>query len=299
MFARMLVPLDGSRLAESVLPAAVRLAELTRCAVLLLHVVEKKPPATIHGDTHLRAADRAEEYLASIAARLKSAGVSAETHVHTVPRGDVARSIAEHASELKGDLIVLCRHGAGGLKRFVFGSNAEQVLSHGAAPVLLIQAEYDGASKPFGPQRILALVDRTPATQPALAMAVKLAALAGCGLYLLAAVTTPEGMTGEQAVVGRLVPGTTRKLLDLVSEEEALYLQGEVNRLNSEGISASGLIERGDPASRLVEVSRTLDADLVVVAARGLAGLSAFWNNALTQKVAEAYDGALLLIPRG
>jgi nucleotide-binding universal stress UspA family protein len=299
MFLRMLVPLDGSRLAEAALPAATRLALLTRCSATLLHVIEKRPPATIHGDTHLRDVDRAEEYLGGVAARLRGAGVSVQTHVHTVPRGDVPRCIAEHAGELEQDLIVLCRHGAGGLRRFVFGSNAEQVLTHGATPVLLIQAGEEGAAKPFGPHRILALVDKTPATRPALAMAAELASLAGCALHLLSVVTTADAMTGEEAMVGRLVPGTTRQLLDLITEEETLFLQEEVNRLGSSGVAVNAAVERGDAGARLVEASRETGADLVVAAARGSAGLSAFWNDALTRKVAEAYDGALLLIPRG
>ena len=69
MFHRLLVPLDGSRLAECVLPVVQRSAELFECVITLLHVIEKKAPSSIHGDTHLRDSVEAERYLANIEVR--------------------------------------------------------------------------------------------------------------------------------------------------------------------------------------------------------------------------------------
>jgi nucleotide-binding universal stress UspA family protein len=298
MFHRLVVPLDGSRLAESVLPVVRRLGALIPVTVKLLHVIEKRPPSTIHGDAHLRDVHEAEGYLGSVAERLRAQGLEADTHVHTVPQGDVAKCIAEHGGELDGDLIVLCAHGAGGLRRFVFGSNAEQVLSHGSTPVMLIQADDNGVARSFGPDRILVLSDCTPATETALEMGAELATLAGSRLHLLAVVPTPASMKAEHAASGRFTPQATRRMLDLAAEEAVACLQDEVDRLVERGIMASGRLERGDTASAVVAVADAHAADLVILAVRGLAGLSAFWANAVTRKVAGAYGGALLLIPR-
>jgi len=298
MFHRLLVPLDGSRLAESVLPVVRRLGELVPVTLNLIHVIEKRPPSTIHGDSHLKDVRHAEAYLDSMAGRLRGWGLDAEWHVHTVPQGDVPRCIAEHADELDGDLIVLCTHGAGGFRRFVFGSNAEQVLSHGSTPVMLIQADEEGVAKPFGPDRILVLLDCGPATEPALVMGAELAALVGSRLHLLAVVPTLLSMKAEHAASGRLAPRATRRMLDLAAEETVACLQDEVDRLVERGIMASGRLERGDTASAVVAVAEAHAADLVILAVRGLAGLSAFWADAVTRKVAGAYGGALLLIPR-
>ena len=129
------------------------------CQITLLHVIEKNAPSNIHGDSHLRDLEEATLYLATIAERLKAAGFQVDHHVHEVPLGDVPLGIAEHAKELGQDLIVLCTHGMGGMRRLVFGSNAEQVLTHGATPVMLIQPGDRGIACPFGPERILVLVD--------------------------------------------------------------------------------------------------------------------------------------------
>jgi nucleotide-binding universal stress UspA family protein len=298
MFRRLLVPLDGSRLAEAVLPAVNRLCELISCSVQLLHVIEKRPPSTIHGDTHLRDARQAEVYLDSIADRLKSSGLDVETHVHTVPQGDIPKCIAEHAVELDQDLIVLCAHGAGGLRRFVFGSNAEQLLMHGDAPVMLIQADEHGVARQLGPGPIVVLLDNTPASEPALTTGAELAKAADAHLHLLAVVPTLTSMKAEQAATGRLIPQATRQVLDLASEEAAFYLRERIQQLADRAITATGRVERGDTASAAVSVARETRSDLMIIAARGLAGLSGFWADAVTRKVAGSFDGALLLIPR-
>jgi nucleotide-binding universal stress UspA family protein len=297
-FQHLLVPLDGSRLAECVLPTVKRLAELFQCRITLLHVLEKNAPSSIHGDTHLRGFAEAERYLAKIAERLKAKGLQLNSHTHEVPLADVPRCIAEHAQELDQDLIVLCTHGMGGMRRLVFGSNAEQVLTHGATPVMLIQPDDQGIACPFGPERILVLVEETAAARPALTISEDLAELSHARLYLLMVVPTLASMSAEQAASGRLTPRATRHILDLTAEEAALFLQEEVDRLIALNILASGRVGRGAAAVVLVDVAREIDADLLVIASRGLAGLSAFWADAITRKVASAYPCTLLLIPR-
>jgi len=112
------------------------------------------------------------------------------------------------------------------------------------------------------------------------------------------AVPTLTSMKAEQAVTGRLAPQATRQVFQLAAEEAASYLEQNVHDLVERKIAAFGRVERGDTASAVVSVARDVMADLVIIAARGLAGLSGFWADAVTRKVAGAYDGALLLIPR-
>jgi len=296
MFSRMLVPLDGSRLAESVLGIVERLGRLTGCAVTLLHVIEKAPPFNIHGDTHLREAREAERYLRTIAERLRACGLSVDMHVHTVPLGDIPRSIAEHAAELDQDLVVLCTHGRGGVKRFVFGSNAEQVVTHGLTPVLLVRADEAGAARVFGPDRILIPVEPGAPGEAAVRAGAEMARLAGGELYLLSIVPTPASVSAEEAATGRFIPRTARHVLEMAAEEAAVALAGEIERLAAAGIKVGGRVERGEAAAVLVECARKVDADLVVMATKGPAGLGAFWANAPARKVAAQFDGPLLLI---
>ena len=297
MFSNLLVPLDGSKLAESVVPVVTRLGQLFQCGVKLLHVIEKGAPSSIHGDTHLRDVQEAEVYLEAIAAGLRASGLEVSAHVHSVPEGDVPKSIAEHAEELEQDLIVICTHGSGGVRRFVFGSNAEQVLSHGDTPVMLVKAAPGGNPPPFGPKSIVSLLDKTPESRSTTAAGAELAVRSGARLHLLYVVPTLASVTPQEAASGRLAPQATRLLLRMEAEEAAVHLREEIETLRSNRIETGGRVERGDAAAAITAAAHRLDADIVVIAARGLAGLGAFLANALVPKVAASYDGILLLLP--
>ena len=126
MFNHLLVPLDGSNLAATVLSAtAYRGATHTGATVTLLHVIEHHPPQAVHGERHLTTVDEARRYLAGVAATAAASlppTIRVEQHVHPNQEDDVARSIVEHARELRVDLIVMCTHGSGSLRRWLSGS---------------------------------------------------------------------------------------------------------------------------------------------------------------------------------
>ena len=137
-FRTLLVPLDGSHLAEAVLPAVECLASRFHATVTLLHVLEQAARATIHGQRHLTDSAEAKTYLGGVAERLRATGIAVTIHVHGVREGDVARSIVDHSQEINADLVILCTHGGSGLRGVLFGSIAQQVLRQGAEPILLI-----------------------------------------------------------------------------------------------------------------------------------------------------------------
>src|SRR6476646_6608995 len=120
---RILVPLDGSGLAESVLPTVATIAECLHASLVLLHIIEERAPHTVHGEPHLTTTADAETYLMELAERY-STRVATEQHVHGTEENNVAQSIADHAEELQADLIALCTHGRSGLRRVVSGSIA-------------------------------------------------------------------------------------------------------------------------------------------------------------------------------
>src|SRR5438270_10981009 len=175
MYRRLLVPLDGSRLAESVLPVVERLALVYQARVLLLHVLERGAPEEVHGERHLQELGEAETYLRDAAARLEARGIEVEWHAHEVPEGDMTGSIVGHVREEHADLIVMCTHGSGGVRDLLFGSIAQQVLKRGTAPVLLVRARHEGAPQPFAPRRLLVPLDATAAAESALGPAQELA----------------------------------------------------------------------------------------------------------------------------
>ncbi|HEY5117864.1 MAG TPA: universal stress protein, partial [Anaerolineales bacterium] len=134
----LFLPLDGSDLAESALPAGLYFAQLFGASITLFHVIEKNAPDHVHTSRHLTNAGEAEIYLKNTIARYIPAGITVEQHVHSSAARDVARSIVEHAAELQPDLIILCAHGYGGARDWLIGNIAQQVISRGSTPVLLL-----------------------------------------------------------------------------------------------------------------------------------------------------------------
>jgi nucleotide-binding universal stress UspA family protein len=143
-YHRVLVPLDGSPLAEAVLPFVSRLARPLGQEIALLRVVPMVTPKVVQGgnrpiilDQGERLREEAEAYLRGVAARLVADGFRVTTAVRT---GAAAPEIVAGARECQADLIGMMTHGRTGLGRLFFGSVAEAVLRHAAVPVFLVRA---------------------------------------------------------------------------------------------------------------------------------------------------------------
>jgi nucleotide-binding universal stress UspA family protein len=138
MYQRILVPLDGSTLAEAVLPHAEALAkslgaELVLMRVAFTHVFPGADPI----QAQVTVVQEAEDYMSGLAKRLQEKGVRAEAKVRY---GDPVEEILDHVAWNHIDLIAMATHGRTGLTRVVMGSVAEHVLRRTPVPMLLIRA---------------------------------------------------------------------------------------------------------------------------------------------------------------
>src|SRR5512140_3482666 len=197
MFKHLLVPLDGSKLAEAALPAAVLLSKALGATVTLLHIIEKDAPQEIHGDRHLTNNDDACRYLDDVAQKFFPPEMEVETHVHTEEVKDVARSIVDHSGEFAPDLIVLCAHGAGGWREVMVGSIAQQVIGLGKTPILLVRPGEAGTDVP-SLHKILVPLDGDASHEACLPLAAELAQRLGASLSLLNVVHTLGTLPGER-----------------------------------------------------------------------------------------------------
>ena len=143
MFEQILVPLDGSPVAERAIPAAARIARAFGGSVIVLSVVT--PPVTpgkFSVPEEYPKADTEEErasataYLRAIAQSDKLVGIT--TEVQTLV-GAVAPTILSATQSLHADLIVLCTHGYTGFKRWRLGSVSEKVIRHAPVPVFVLR----------------------------------------------------------------------------------------------------------------------------------------------------------------
>jgi len=296
MFKHILVPLDGSTMAEAALPVAGYLARLGKGRVTLIHVVEKDAPAAVHGEHHLRAADEARAYLEGVRARFAAVPVAWELHVHAAPAADVAGGIVAHEQEFAPDLIVMCTHGPGRLERLLRGSLAQQVVALGRTPLLLVRpgmAQTEG----FSLRKILLPLDGTSRHEGGLVVALELAAAAASYLQLLAVVPSTAALAGREASLARFLPGATRAVQDLAAANLQEYLGGVRHRAVALGVVADTWLRYGDVAEEIVRAATEIGAELIVLGTHGKAGTKAFWANSVAARVQALTARAILLIP--
>jgi nucleotide-binding universal stress UspA family protein len=301
MFRRLLVPLDGSGLAEVVLPLVESLAPAFGASVTLLHVLEQGASPTVHGEPHLTRPDDADRYLERVATQLRARGIAVTTHTHEVPQGDVARSIVEHAGEDVTDLIVLCTHGRGSVRTRLFGSIAQQVIHRGTTPVVLTRPSDEGSDGPFAPRMVLVALDATAAAECALAPARELAIALGAALRLVMVVATQATQRGDAAPAATLLPSASQALLDLQQQDAQRYLDDLAGALRGPGLSVTTAVRRGSPAATLAVEAAESEAGLVVVATHGRVGLQAIWVGSVTADLLARVRMPVLLlrIPEG
>jgi nucleotide-binding universal stress UspA family protein len=147
---RILVPLDGSDLAEAALETALELVTEQPAAMLVLVRAAERPtpPAADRSEERARLVREAETYLHGVAAGLREAGIS---RVKTcVWYGPAAPTIVEVAESEQANLIVMTSHGHGGLGRMIFGSVAESVLHGTRTPILIVRDVGAPVSPPLG-----------------------------------------------------------------------------------------------------------------------------------------------------
>jgi len=302
MIRHILVPLDGSDLSEAALPVAAALAARLEASVSLVHVLEKRPPREVHGRPHLTALAAAQSYLAKVAAQAFAAEVRVQTHVQPSGVENVARAISDHAAPADGegvDLIVMCAHGRSGARRALAGTLAQRILSRGGKPVLMLPPRITPGLTEFRCRSILAPVDRDPEHFPAVHLAGELAAAFQAAMHLLLIVPTFATLYGGWVSTGRLLPGTTSRLLDLAVAEDEKFLGERKAELQRQGLSVSSQVTRGDPARVINSAVRALQPDLIVLGTHGKSGLEAVWEGSVASKVLRRSRVPLLLVPVG
>ena len=297
MFKHILVPLDGSSLAEAALPAAAYLARMLPARVTLIHIIEQDAAATVHGERHLILAEEAEKYLKDVASQAFIPEVAVVCHVHVEATSNVPRAIVDHQDELTPDLIVMCTHGKSGLRRVLFGNIAQQVVAFGHIPLLLIRPDEEAPSKQFSCDMILAPTDGDSVHEQGLVVACKLARVTGAKLHLLSVVPTAGVLSGQDATTQRFMPGTTSTILDMAEEELCAYLQQQMVQIQPQNVVVSAEVRRGEPAAVIAEVAETANASLIVLGTHGRAGTKAFWRDSIGAKVVTQTKRPLLLVP--
>jgi len=277
MFRRIMVPLDGSELAERALPCAERLARLTGATLHLVRVAgpvfettDAAVPEAVYADFLVAEMRAAEAYLERVRARVDAAGLTVQARRIS---GTIAGALLIDERDAGIDLVVLCSHGRGAVTRFALGSVAERLLRHGAAPVLLVRA----FGQPVALERAVVPLDGSALAEEALRVVAALVPALVQEVTLLRAIHTPEE-----------------------GPEAERYLEEVAHRVQREGVIRGGergcrrQVALGDPAQAIIDAAGT--DKLVVMTTHGRSAVLRWALGSVADRVARGGAAAVLLV---
>ena len=299
MYKRILVPLDGSELAEVVFTYAKELAGRLGLEVVLLHVYNP--------DEHeLAALHRAYvEHKAEIVKResqevqgkigIRSEGKPLEVRGE-VAAGYPAEEILRYADENDIDLILMANRGRSGVRRWPIGSVAEKVLRASNVPVWLVRAGFpEEITYDKWPSRtILVPLDGSELAEAVLPHVEALTKQAGAEMISVVLLKVCE-----YPIVPFSPEYASEYRVQKVAEDEALtvkYLDGVRQRLKNAGVTAQSKILVGKPAERIIEYVKTNPFSLIVMSTHAHSGFSQWVYGSVAAKVLEMAPSPILLV---
>lgn len=300
MYGTIVVPVDGSALAERALPVAAALARRDDAMVHVVLVHER--PAIVEqleSRSRERLRDDEARYVARLVEELQARqGVRASS---ALLDGDVGEAICGAVSAVRGDLVTMTTHGRTGISRLWIGSVADAVMRTATTPVLMLRASLEPASYPTGNgavfHRMLVPLDGSALAAEIIEHAVRLGGRSGCR-YVLARVVEPV------LRMETVIPDAAGMVL-VADEEETEAARREAR---AELVALAAILRRDyedidvhvavrvdrNVAEGLLRLARDHAVDAVAIATHGR-GLSRLVMGSVADKVLRASAGAVLV----
>ena len=260
----ILVPLDGSALADRAAPFAVTIATRAGWSLLLLRAVNTLSVPTEAAGLAMKR--EAQEALDAVATALAADGLNVTTRV--VDR-QAESAILEATTDEDVSLVVMSTHGRGGLGRFIYGSVADTVLRYAPVPVLTVPPHGLDAWPPDQQIKILVPLDGSASSKAALAPACELADVLGGSLVLASVVTFPtysmyaEGYTFVEPDPNDNLLIQTRHYLEEIAAE-----------LRTDARPVEVHARYGTPYFGVMTIARDYGVGLIVMATHGRGGMT-------------------------
>ncbi|MEX2482267.1 MAG: universal stress protein [Gammaproteobacteria bacterium] len=289
MYKEILIPLDGSNVAEQVLPYATLLAERLHLPLRLL--------ACVAGEAHgseawAKRCDLARDYLDQTAAPLADAGVQVAT---LVTQGDDAASqIAATVAEADAPLVLMATHGRAGARRWLLGSVTERVLHTIHKPLLVVRAAEEEAPTPARLSTIVVPLDGSSFAEQALPEAVRLAEAFAASIVLVRAL----GSAVDYYLHPESFGGAARDLAEELEGQAEDYLSEVAERLRGMGATrVDTKVLHGDTAGVLVEFMEQTPDHLVIMTSHGRTGVKRWALGSIATRVVRHAPGTVLILP--
>ncbi len=318
MFKKILVPLDGSMLAEKALPYAVRLANRLDAQLYLIRTVEVPHLVSNQRKLGKELVKDAENYLGGIIQLLSSRTLKPHTEplrLHSiVVMGEPAQEICNFASNLEIDLVIMSTHGRSGFSRLVTGSVATKILHQLNTPVMLVRpfvqnysqllAEtFSGIGEPYSNRfedaggRLLLTLDGTELAETALEPACEMASKLQAELHLLNVrdEETPF-FYGDLGGMGYL----DTRYYEVDPEDEVAqvtYLSSIADKVAEKNLKTVIEVRKGNVAEQIVDYANRIGADAIIMATHAPSDLGWFLSGSTAEAVMRLSHLPVLMLP--
>jgi len=297
MYSKILIPLDGSKTAEKVLPYARYLAGKLKLPVELLAVIDIAEMATQIAAEKARYLDTLVEdgvrasttYLRGIATTFTAGNVSC-----TVDKGRAEVAIVEKGEADANALIAMATHGRSGLNRFLLGSVAEKVLRGTTNPLLLIRASEDAkATGEAGLKSIIVPLDGSALAEGVLPNVASMAKELDLEVVLFRAYHLPYNTYGADDVYMM----NYEELIAGVSDDANAYLEKKVDEVKKLGVAkVSALSKEGFAGDEIIALGRKTPDNLIAMCSHGRTGVRRFVLGSVTETVVRHSGDPVLVL---
>jgi nucleotide-binding universal stress UspA family protein len=291
MFRSILVPLDGSPVAEHALPWALSIAQQDGAA---LHVARVHLPPTpimvgselasdVVLDDTIRKADR--EYLEGITERL---GLSSTILVrYSLLEGGVTDAILDHAKAISADLVVMTTHGRGAFARFWLGSIADKVVRQSRIPTLLVRPRDETAAdlttRPFI-HRIVVPLDGSELAEEVIEPVTKLGKATSAEYILVLVLEAVEDAESLQRM--KIVKEAEATFPEATQAKAEVYLEKVADRMRSQTLKVqTKVIRHGSAAGAVLDYALSLGNPVIALATHGRSGIKRMLLGSVADKI--------------
>ncbi|HZD41482.1 MAG TPA: universal stress protein [Terriglobales bacterium] len=295
MYTRMLIPLDGSKVAEQVLPYARFLAKALGIPVELLGAVDpdvlvpfSNPAQGRHLDTLVaEATSRTATYLDTTARTIQGPQVKC-----SVEKGKPEDAIIDKAALDKNTLIVMATHGRSGIQRWLLGSVTDKVLHGSTHHLFLVRASDQGKTDGEAALKsVIVPLDGSALAEHSLPHVVDLAKKMKLEVVLVRAYALPPAVSAEDYGY------YSADLLDHLESEARDYLQQKESELKQRGIEhVSSVVNTGYGAEEIITLARNTPDDLVAMCTHGRSGMKRWVLGSVTDRVVRHSGDPVLII---
>ena len=302
-YSRILVPLDGSALAEEALPTAIAFVQragktgklmLLRVTHMEYLVYSRGGPFEVPSGVH----QEVDTYLARLETQMKSDGVPVEV---VRAEGEPAIAIVDIAHDHHADLIIMVTHAREGMSRLVHGSTTDRVLQASSVPVLLLKhgEQPDRVFSIQGRPRLLVPLDGSELAESVLLRAVSLASQMGASITLLRSLDLPD-LTVAGTRQGGLSPTDIGVIVPTERQHAMQYLQQMQERVQAHGIPTAVLVTEGSAAEDIAGQAKALEqaghSVMIVMATHGRTGMGRWLYGSVAGAVLHLADVPLLVV---